>query len=318
MQSRQVGIVRRIVIMGIIVGALGVSSRSRALEVGVVSNSAPAGGSVDMCIYMSGSGGKVAGIQMNLHWDGSCVSITPGAGYEAQCSNLVGGKTLKTAIGTRPCNNDPSCMMAMLVSFSDVDPMQDQELFCCNFTVLGSPPKTSCPFTLTNVIAGESSGAKVANIQSVAGALTVSGAGSTGGAGGGVGMGGGGAPSVVVPAVGGAAAGGSTAGGTSGGGAVRAPAGVGAVPGLPAGVPSGQMPQVPEAVSGEPTPAAPAAAVETTPAAQRTTAVHATPTPRRTPAAATTTPAAKTPTAGAGTPSPGTPGAKTPTPKAAK
>src|SRR5690242_13803147 len=68
--------------------------------VAVQSQQAPAASSIDVCVTMSGSGGRVSGIQMNMDWDSQCLQITTGNGDEGSCQKGpdTGRDTFKTRV----------------------------------------------------------------------------------------------------------------------------------------------------------------------------------------------------------------------------
>ena len=285
-----------------------------AVEIQVGQGSAAPGGSIDIPIYMAGSGNNVAGVQMNLTWDGGCMAINQGSGSSAQCkSNPATGKNVQTSIGKAPCGGNPNCMTAFFLSISDPSPIPDGLLFACTFTVSSAPSSTSCTIGISNVIAAEPKGGRVA-VTANGGAVYVSGGGGTGRAG--MGSGGiGGAPLpppvVVGPGGAGPSGAGSTGSGTTGQGAPAAKPG--SHGGSTAPVP-GQGGTALYGEAGAEATLAPTEAAAATAAPRRTaqgTPAPGTPASAKTPTPRTATPGARTPTAAAGTPT----AAGTPSPK---
>jgi len=113
-------------------------------------NAAP-GQEADVCIWMSGGNNQVAGVQMDLTWDSNC--MTPPAGNRPRCrSNPDTGKTVQSAA------RGASTVRAIMLSFSDVDPIPDGELFCCGFRIAASPPEGQCSVSFSNLIASTPTG----------------------------------------------------------------------------------------------------------------------------------------------------------------
>src|SRR5262249_27350205 len=121
------------------------TQRGWAVTLAVGSTSAAPGASTDVCIFMSGGAQVVAGVQLNLNWDGSCASVNSGDGISAQCrANPSTGKNVQTSVGKSPCQNDPNCLTALLFSMSDTAPIPDGQLFCCTFSVLEGASTNRC------------------------------------------------------------------------------------------------------------------------------------------------------------------------------
>jgi len=264
----------------------------------------------NLCISMSNSGGQVAGVQLDLKWDGSCMSADTAGGTKAKCTaDSSTGKDVHTAVKPGPT------LTALFFSMSDTNPIGDGDLFCCSFTPSSSAGSGCCGLSMGRVSGSDSTGRAIP--ASDFGLLaTMDGQPCTSSGGGGGGGGGQPAPPVRSGLQGGGVAPPVVAvpGGVPAAGAPQVPAA--APPAAPAGVPAG-MDQVQRALEQlaphqAPTVAAEATAGETAstphPAAgaptakAQATAAHGTPT-----AAAKKTPSA------AATPGPKTPGA---TPKA--
>jgi hypothetical protein len=179
------------------------------------------GGSANVCVWMSGGNNEVAGVQMDLTWDPQCMLPASG-GTRPKCrSNPDTGKTVQSAL------RGGSTLRAIMISFSDVEPIPDGELFCCEFRIVDNPKGSNCGLSFSNVIASTPRGERTdARVDS--------------GRGGGIRIGGGAVTGGVVPSA------------PTGGGAVDS--GTGSAPLADAGSADSGAPQQQEAAqpSGEP------------------------------------------------------------------
>jgi hypothetical protein len=111
----------------------------------------------DVCVSLTGSNGKVSGLQMDLSWDPGCMTAEIASGTAAQCaSNPSVGKSVQTNIFP---NN--STMRLLFLSVSDSSPIPDGELFCCKFTLVGSQAGSCCSVQTGNVIFADAKGKRV-------------------------------------------------------------------------------------------------------------------------------------------------------------
>lgn len=127
--------------------------------------SANAGQPANVCILMSDGNYEVAGVQMDITWDASCM-IPASGGSRPKCrSNPDTGKTVQSAL------RGGSTLRAIMVSFSDTEPIPDGELFCCEFRVTDNPGGSGCGVSLSNVIAstprGQRTNARVGSLGGV-------------------------------------------------------------------------------------------------------------------------------------------------------
>jgi hypothetical protein len=274
---------------------------------------APAAAS-DVCISMSGSPGTVAGIQLDLKWDGNCMSADKGSGTSARCTaDPSTGKDIRAAIKPGPT------LKAIFFSMADTNPIPDGDLFCCSFTRSSSAGNACCGLTMGNVLGSDPVGTA---IQASAFNLlaTMDGQPCTASQGGGGGQqggpvrsglqgGGGGVAPPVVSAPGAAAPAAPVQQAPAGGGRPAIPGGNIPVPEVPSGMEQVQRALQQLTPREAPTPAEPTAAAEVvtpqptraagTPTAKaRATEAHGTPTAaaKATPSAAVT-PESKTPAA---------------------
>lgn len=127
--------------------------------------SANSGQAANLCIFMSDGNYEVAGVQMDITWDASCM-IPASGGTRPKCrSNPDTGKTVQSAL------RGGSTLRAIMVSFSDTEPIPDGELFCCEFRVTDNPGGSGCGVSLSNVIAstprGQRTNARVGSLGGV-------------------------------------------------------------------------------------------------------------------------------------------------------
>jgi hypothetical protein len=117
---------------------------------------APLGETAEICVTLSGGGGKIAGLQLNLNWEDSC--MTPANARRLCRSNQATGKTVQSALQGR------GTLKAILISFSDVAPIPDGNLFCCEFTAVGDVGRCG-PVSITAVIGSTGNGERINGIS---------------------------------------------------------------------------------------------------------------------------------------------------------
>lgn len=266
------------------------------------------GDTPDVCVFLDNNDGTVSGLQVDLVWDSSCLSVDRSTGDQAAC--VMNPETGRSTFQTRVLASDR--MRALLLSLNDTSPMPRtvNQLFCCQFRVSAAAGGRTCGVNLTNVILSDPKGQRLQS-TGVGGSIVVARARDERGVGtGGVGTGAG----VAAPAVSGGS-GGVATGESEPSGAPVAPGGPGAAGPAPAGAPPAPV--------GVPAQAPPAPAVnvpaEAAVEGEMTPEPTVQSTPGRTPKATKPTPAATPPTKAtpAGTPpkadTPNTGTEKTPT-----
>lgn len=121
------------------------------------SGGARLGESAELCVSMTGGAGEVAGLQANLVWDDTC--MTPTDARRLCKAAPETGKSVQSALQGR------GTLKAILISFSDVNPIPDGKLFCCSFTAVGAEG-TRCPAVQMNQIIGSTStGTRINSIR---------------------------------------------------------------------------------------------------------------------------------------------------------
>jgi len=114
--------------------------------------SAQPGGTANVCVWMSDGNNEVAGAQMDISWEPSCM-VPASGGSRPKCrSNPDTGKTVQSA------TRGASTLRAIMISFSDVEPIPDGELFCCEFRIVDNPSGSACGLSFSNVIASTPGG----------------------------------------------------------------------------------------------------------------------------------------------------------------
>lgn len=297
-----------------------------ALVVAVQPIAAAPGDTPDVCVAMPDNDGTVSGLQLDMIWDASCLTIET-AGTEGACS--VNPQTNRSTFRTRV--QSETRMRALMLSIDDPSPMpaDARQLFCCQFRVAPDAGGRSCSINLTGVILSDPSGNSLP-VTPRSGVVLVAGEPAAPGVGGFVPpVGGGGVPSFgEVPPAAGMPAGGpggsappaqqaapAAGPGTGAGSAAPAAAGapVGGAPAAPApgGVPVGGLPGAAPGGEAPPAPGLPADAGE--PASVTTPGARSTPGATRAPASpgsstpkARSTPAAEAASTPAAEPTPAT------------
>lgn len=125
-----------------------------------------------LCVSMIGGASEVAGLQANLGWDDTC--MTPTDARRLCRADPATGKNVQTALQGR------GSLKAILISFSDVNPIPDGNLFCCDFTAVGQEGTRCPPVRLEQIIGSTGNGTRIDSIKAGnTGLFTVLGAGST-------------------------------------------------------------------------------------------------------------------------------------------
>jgi hypothetical protein len=102
-----------------------------------------------MCVMLSTGGAQVAGTQNDLIWDGNCASLPD----EKSC--FVAGAHGKELSAATKCGD--FCLRAIILSLSDVNPIPDGPLYCCNFQS-ESDAGGCCGINMTNAAASDPEG----------------------------------------------------------------------------------------------------------------------------------------------------------------
>jgi hypothetical protein len=133
---------------------VGIAPRSTPIQVGTTG---------DVCVVLREGAQSVAGIQMNLAWDESC--LAPADPKQLCKASAASGKNTQTAL------QSPSELKAIVISFTDVSPIPDGELFCCQF--VGKKGADACRVEIKSVIGSTAQGQRVDGIQAEEGRVAV-------------------------------------------------------------------------------------------------------------------------------------------------
>ena len=113
------------------------------------------GGAAQVCVSLVTGGEEVAGTQNDLVWDGTCMTLNDNG-----CS---AAGTHGKQVNTRIQNSADFRMRVLVLSLSDVDPIDDGVLYCCQ--VQGEAPSGSCcSISVVNTGASDSKGNAVAGV----------------------------------------------------------------------------------------------------------------------------------------------------------
>lgn len=118
------------------------------------SASPPQGQTGKICVSMTGGAGQIAGLQANMRWDDNC--MTPNDAKRLCKANAATGKSVQSALQGR------GMLKAILISFSDVNPIPDGELFCCEFLMVGEG--RCAAVQLDNIIGSTATGQRINGI----------------------------------------------------------------------------------------------------------------------------------------------------------
>ena len=119
------------------------------LRAGSATVDAP-GDVADLCVSLDTGGEQIAGTQNDLVWDGNCATLPSVSSCQAAPSlnkQLQGGFPPQFDFTFR----------ALILSFGDVDPIPDGELYCCAFTV-ETAPGSCCTVDITRAGASDPKG----------------------------------------------------------------------------------------------------------------------------------------------------------------
>lgn len=173
--DRSVSLVRtRSAILACAALALGGMSQPAAAAVSMSASSAQVSNPGDfgtICVALATNGESVAGTQNDLSWDGACATLD-----ESNCS--AAGTHGKQLSGKLIPQRD-FVYRALVLSLTDVDPIDDGLLYCCRFQAEAAPGQC-CDIKMSNAQASDPRGEAIAALTNTA-KLCVSNSGSSGG-----------------------------------------------------------------------------------------------------------------------------------------
>jgi hypothetical protein len=149
-------LVQRLLVLVGLVCVAALPSATQAITIGVQASGGTPGSSVEVQVVLTGSNGLAAGMQTDISWDPSCVSVAMG-GDTAQC---YGNSQIPKQLTTK-LQSGASSLRALFFSMTDVDPIKDAVLFTCQFNIDPATTASQCPITLSNVIVSDSKGGRL-------------------------------------------------------------------------------------------------------------------------------------------------------------
>jgi hypothetical protein len=139
-----------------------------ATSIQVGSAKAVPGQPAEVCVSLKDSGARVAGVQMDLGWDGGCLTADLAGGNAAACrANPATGKRVQS-------NLKGSNLKVFFFSITDLRPIPDGELFCCSFTLARSAPTPCCNVTISGVRGSTGKGQPITDIAATGGSICAS------------------------------------------------------------------------------------------------------------------------------------------------
>jgi hypothetical protein len=139
-----------------------------AASIQVGSAKAVPGQSTEICVFLKDSGARVAGVQMDLGWDGSCLTPDLAGGGAATCrANPATGKRVQSSL-------KGSTLKVFFFSITDLRPIPDGELFCCSFTLARSASAPCCSVTISGVRGSTGRGQPITDITASGGSICAS------------------------------------------------------------------------------------------------------------------------------------------------
>ena len=134
-----------------LLAALGTATASAEvrLDLSGATVAAP-GDTARVCVSLATGGQEVAGTQNDLVWDGTCATVPDDSACVATGSH---GKDLQTRIQA----SEDFRLRALVLSLTDVDPIADGELYCCDVTIEAAPG-ACCDIAVVDAGASDSKG----------------------------------------------------------------------------------------------------------------------------------------------------------------
>jgi len=108
------------------------------------------GEAAQICVSLTTGGAEVAGTQNDLVWDGECASLPD----DDSCA--AAGSHGKSLLGRLFAARDFT-YRALILSLTDVDPIDAGVLYCCSF-IAEAAPGACCPIRLTSAATSDPNG----------------------------------------------------------------------------------------------------------------------------------------------------------------
>lgn len=114
------------------------------------------GESSNVCLALAEGEDRIAGLQTNLAWDDRC--LTPTNALRPCLAAPESGKTVQAALQGR------GELKAIVISFTDTNPIPDGRMLCCSFMAVGGPGER-CTVRASRIIGSTATGMRVDDIQ---------------------------------------------------------------------------------------------------------------------------------------------------------
>lgn len=149
-------LVMRVRTWGFAFALLAVGAPAYAATLYLSSATAVQGQSSKICVSLEDGENEIAGLQTNLVWDDTC--MTPSDARRLCKANAASGKSVQTALQGR------GVLKAIVISFSDVNPIPDGEVFCCEFLAIGGEGQRCLGVRMENIIGSTDKGMRIDGI----------------------------------------------------------------------------------------------------------------------------------------------------------
>jgi hypothetical protein len=126
------------------------------------------GSTVPVCVSLANNMGQIAGVQTDLSWDPNCVSPVVSGGFPVCRPNPSTGKD------ATPTMINGTSFTVLVFSITDLNPVPNGQIFCCDFLLVQSPPTPCCTIGVGNVRGSTARGGAITNIEGVDGQVCAS------------------------------------------------------------------------------------------------------------------------------------------------
>lgn len=106
------------------------------------------GASANVCVNLTGAGGRAAGTQNDLTWDGDCATLV-------RCAAAPGNSK---PLSANVLPGSHFTLRAFMLSLGDTHPMNDGALYCCTFRVDLAEAGSCCSVSMSNARWSDSGG----------------------------------------------------------------------------------------------------------------------------------------------------------------
>ena len=164
-----------VVVRWMVVAMLGLFAAevAQALTFVVQGGQASPGDTPDVCVALPDNDGTVAGFQMDLVWDSSCLSVDQASTNEGAC--FANPEARRAMFRTSLRGNNGLRILALNLTDTSPIPAGVRDLFCCQFRVAPAAGGRTCAISVSEAIASDPKGNRLPNVRSVPGAIAVRG-----------------------------------------------------------------------------------------------------------------------------------------------